>query len=300
MDINLEYYKIFYYVGKLNSISKAANKLCISQPAVSQSVKLLEKELGADLFIRTSKGTRLTKEGETLFSYVERGYETLLLGEKKFKEMTNLTAGEIHIGASDMTLRYYLLPYLEKFHEEHPEIKISVTNAPSPETLNNLEDGKIDFGVISEPYVARQGFVYNEVATIRDVFVAGRKFIELKNKTLSYKQLEDNPIILLEENTSTRKYMDKFLQDEGVDINPEFQLATSDMIVQFALRNLGIGCVVRDFAEEYMDSGELFELQFGKKIPARHICLVTSDKNAISLAGKTLLKELLDNTNKRK
>lgn len=294
MNTNLEYYKIFYYVGKLNSISKAANVLCISQPAVSQTVKLLEKELGADLFIRTSKGTRLTPEGEALFSYVERGYETLLLGEKKFKEMTNLTAGEIHIGASDMTLRYYLLPYLERFHEEHPDIKISVTNAPSPETLNYLEEGKIDFGVISEPYIARQGFEYNEVATIRDVFVAGRKFIELKNKTLSYKQLEDNPIILLEENTSTRKYMDRFLMDEGVNINPEFQLATSDMIVQFALRNLGIGCVVRNFAEEYISGGELFELQFGKKIPTRHICVVTSDKTAISLAGKTLLKELID------
>ena len=293
MNINLEYYKIFYYVGKLNSISKAANKLCISQPAVSQAVKLLEQELGADLFIRTSKGTRLTPEGEALFSYVERGYETILLGEKKFMEMTNLTAGEIHIGASDMTLRYYLLPYLERFHENYPNIKISVTNAPSPETLKYLEEGRIDFGVISEPYNVRGDFVYNKVSAIRDTFVAGRKFIELKNKTLSYKQLENNPVIFLEKNTSTRRYMDAFLESENVNINPEFQLATSDMIVQFARRNLGIGCVVRSFAEEYLTSGELFELQFGRKIPERHICVVTSEKTSISVAGKKLLNELI-------
>ena len=83
MDINLEYYKIFYYTAKQKSVTLAAEKLSISQPAVSQAIKHLEKDLGCALFVRTAKGVRLTKEGEMLFSYVERGCEAILSGEKR-------------------------------------------------------------------------------------------------------------------------------------------------------------------------------------------------------------------------
>ena len=93
MQTNLEYYKLFYYVSKFQSISLAAESLSISQPAVSQAVKHLESDLGCALFVRTSKGVRLTKEGEMLFGYISRGYETILAGEKKLSEMLNLDAG---------------------------------------------------------------------------------------------------------------------------------------------------------------------------------------------------------------
>jgi len=127
MDINLDYYRIFYYVGYWSSISKAAEELSISQPAVSQSVKQLERAVGAPLFIRTSKGVRFTSEGEVLYSYVKRGYEYIVLGENKVKEMLSLEYGEIRIGASDMTLQFYLLPILERFHDLYPKIKVTVT-----------------------------------------------------------------------------------------------------------------------------------------------------------------------------
>ena len=137
MDINLEYYKIFYYVGKQKSITLAAEELAISQPAVSQAVRHLEEALGSPLFVRTSKGVRLTTEGEVLYSYIKRGYETIRLGEKKFLEMLDLEEGELCIGASDMTLQFYLLEYLEHFHEKYPKIRVTVKNAPTPETLND-------------------------------------------------------------------------------------------------------------------------------------------------------------------
>ena len=149
MNIDLEYYKIFYYVGTFEGISAAAKKLCISQPAVSQAIKQLETQLETTLFIRMPKGVKLTSEGEVLFSYIKQGYEYMMLGEKKIREMLDLESGEIRIGASDMTLKYYLLPFLEKFHARYPKIKVAVTNAPTPETLQYLKSGKIDFGIIS-------------------------------------------------------------------------------------------------------------------------------------------------------
>lgn len=294
---NLEYYKVFYYVAKHKSLTAAAGELAISQPAVSQSVRQLETSLGVKLFTRASKGVRLTKEGEMLYGYVAKGYEQIMLGEQKVRQMLNLDLGEIHIGASDMTLQYYLLPHLERFHEKYPGIKVVVTNAPTPETLRNLREGIIDFGVVSTPFDAGDEIQAIVVREIEDVFVAGRKFIPYKNRMLDLQELEHMPIICLEGETSSRSYIDNFLRQNHVEIKPEFELATSDMIVQFTLRNLGVGCVVRDFAREYLDSGQLFELRFNQIIPKRHFCVVTDGKNPISAAAQNLLELVYEDVN---
>lgn len=294
MDINLEYYKIFYYVASYKSITLAAEMLSISQPAVSQAVKHLESNLSCTLFVRTSKGVRLTKEGEMLFSYVQRGYETILSGEKKLSEMLNLKQGEICIGASDMTLQFFLLPYLEEFHERYPGIRVTVTNAPTPETLSHLADGKIDFGIVSTPVSEKPYLKIVPVKEIRDVFVAGRKFEYLKGQTLSYRSLMELPVMCLEGNTSTRQYVESFLAEEGVQLRPEFELATSDMLIQFAVRNLGIASVVEDFAAEYIKSGELFRLAFERELPKREFCIVSNERIPMSAAASRLLQYLIE------
>lgn len=293
MDINLEYYKIFYYVGELGSISGAAKELCISQPAVSQAVKQLENALGVTLFVRKAKGVAFTAEGEALFSYVKQGYEYIRLGENKIKQMMDMDYGEVHIGASDMTLRYYLLNHLEEYHEKYPNIKVAVTNAPTPETLKNLVEGKIDFGVVSGPLPEIDGLSVKKVRPIQDIFIGGSRFLKYRNKTIELKELENMPMVYLEPNTSTRKYMDAFLQKNGVEVAPEFEIATSDMIVQFVLKNFGIGCVVSDFAKDLLESGDIFQLQMEKKIPERHICVVTNNKMPMSNAGKHLYEMLV-------
>ena len=204
----------------------------------------------------------------------------------------NLESGELRIGASDMTLQFYLLPYLEKYHEKYPHIKVTVTNAPTPETLELLKAGKIDFGIVSTPFHENSDFSVLKVKEIEDCFVAGRKFIQYKNRMLDLQELEKLPIISLEKNTSTRTYMDEFLKKNGVEMHPEFELATSDMIVQFALRNLGIGSVMKEFANDELESGRLFELRFNKIIPKRQICVVTETKLPASRAAKELLSML--------
>lgn len=293
MDINLEYYRIFYYVGKCKSITMAAEELSLSQPAVSQAVKNLETQLGSRLFVRTSKGVRLTSEGEVLYSYVKRGYETILSGEKKYKEMLDLESGEICIGASDMTLQFYLLSYLEEFHEEYPRIKVTVTNAPTPETLKHLQDGRIDFGVVSTPFSPKPNLAVLPVRKIQDVFVAGRKFEYLKERKLSYQELERLPIVCLEGQTSTRQYVETFLEEYGVELQPEFELATSEMLIQFATRSLCVASVVRDFAAEKLATGELFELQFDRALPKREFCVVYNKKIPRTKASEKLLERLL-------
>lgn len=293
MTFNLEYYKIFYYVAKFKSITLAAEELFISQPAVSQAIKQLESSIGGSLFFRTSKGVSLTPEGEVLYKYVSSGYEYIALGESKFKELFTLETGEIRIGASDMTLQFYLLNYMEEFSKLYPKVKIKVTNVPTPETLEYLRSGKIDFGVVSEPVNEYKGLKVLPVAIIKDVFIASDRFLELKNRSIDLHELQGYPIISIDKNTSTRKYVDSFLKERGTTLNPEFELATSDLIVQFTKRNLGIGCVVRSFAEKLIADGELFELKLKTPLPERHICIVTQDKMPISPAGKKFLNLLM-------
>ena len=202
MNVNFEYYKVFYHVCACGSLTAAAQELCISQPAVSQAVRQLEKEAGTKLFFRTSKGVQLTREGELLYHYVKPGVEELLEGGKMLERMLNMDVGEVRIGASDMTLQFYLLPYLEQFHREYPKIKVNVTNAPTPETIKSLEEGRIDFGVVTSPFTSRGTVRQFQVKAIRNVFIAGSSFRELEGRKLEYKELEAFPCIALEKNTS--------------------------------------------------------------------------------------------------
>ena len=276
-------------MAKCGSLTLAAKELSVSQPAVSQALKQLEAHLNTGLFVRGSRGIGLTPEGEVLYACIKKGYEQIEEGERALRGMLDLEFGELRIGASDMTLRFFLLPYLEKYHESYPHIKVKVTNAPTPDTLLLLKEHKIDFGVVSTPIEMTKEMTVFPVREIQDCFVAGKKFVMHAGKKLPLNELENMPIISLEKDTSTRKYMDEFLRESGVELEPEFELATSDMIVQFAVRNLGIGCVMREFAEEYLESGELFELKFEKEIPKRQICVVTENRVPVSAAARKFL-----------
>lgn len=274
MDINLDLYKVFYHVVQTGSISKASEELYISQPAVSQSVKQLESKLGGQLFYRTPKGITLTPEGQVLYKYIEQGYNMIMMAQNKFAEAVNLEAGVIRIGASDMTLKYFLLPHLEEFHKQYPKVRIKVTNGTTPETLESLKRGLIDLGVASLPFTDDRSIDVIEAMEIQDCFVSNYRFGALSQKAISIAELSEYPIIMLEKNTSTRRYIDNYLASHSISIIPEIELATSDLLVQFARRGLGISCVVRNFAEEDINNGSLFELKLKEKIAPRQIGII--------------------------
>ena len=290
MNINMEYYKIFYYVAKTKRITSAAEELALSQPAVSQAIKNLEAQIGTLLFTRTPKGVYLTHEGEVLYQHVKTGYEAIRLGERKVNQMLNLEAGELRIGASDMTLQFYLLPYLEQFHQLYPHIKVSVTNGPTPETLEALQNGRIDFGIVSTPFDSSEYLQVRVVKEIEDIFVVGTAFSHLWGSKISYEQIIKLPFICLERNTSTRKSLDNLLNEKGIVLQPEFELATSAMIVQFAVRNLGIGCVMSEFAKDYITQGLLCPLQLPDALPKRQFCIISDSHVPLSSAASKLLE----------
>ena len=292
MNISYDWYKVFETVVSCGSISSAGEKLYISQPAVSQIIKQLENTLGCALFIRTAKGVKLTSEGKTLYTHISSGLEQIRTGEKRLEAMLNLNNGEIRIGASDMTLKYYLLPYLEEFHQFYPDIKISITNQPTPDIMKKLKQGDIDFGVVTEPVDYIKDYQLIPVRETEDIFICGKSYYNLTETQVSPSELINYPLILLDPNTSARAYIDAYFADEGLAVTPEFELGTSSLIVSFVKRNLGIGCVVRDFAQEDIENGSVFELKLQKKIKKRHICII-KEQTLISKASEELLKMLI-------
>lgn len=298
MAVNLEYYRVFYHAAKCGSVTKAAQELSLSQPAVSQSIRQLENVLGLRLFVRSARGLTLTAEGKALYAYAEAGCSQFEAGEKNLLQMKNLEYGEITIGASDMTLRFFLLPYLERFHEKYPGVRFQITNGPTPAAMTLLKEGKIDFAVVSGPLPVQENIRMVPVRGIQDIFVAGPKFAAYAQKEQPLSVLEQLPLITLDKDTSTRRYVQRFLEERNVHIRPEFELSTSDMIVQFALRNLGVGSVVKDFAKKELDSGELVELQLKERLPKRQFLVASGAKGGQSLAAAELLKLLTDSKEK--
>lgn len=290
---NLEYYRVFYHVVKCGSISAAAEQLCISQPAVSQAIHRLEQQLGGTLLRRSSRGVSVTPEGGVLYQHIERGYEQFIAGERRFDELLGLGAGELTIGASDMTLEFFLLDYLERFRNEYPDIKLKISNGPTPENMAQLKAHAVDFSLVSLPMDRDDAIELHELTEIRDCFVAGEKFAHLWDRPVSPSELTTVPLIMLESNTSTRRYVEGWLQQNGVDPVPEIELATSNLIVEFARRGLGVGCVVHFFAERALREGILREINLTPSPPARRLALATLKNAHLSPAAKRLIEMLI-------
>ena len=186
MDINYELYKVFYYVALSLSFSEASKHLFISQSAVSQSIKTLERKLDQKLFIRSTKRVQLTPEGEILLRHIEPAMNLIQRGEAQLTDAAK-TGGQIRIGASDTICRYFLVPYLERFHKEFPHVHIKVLNQTSIRCVELLETGQVDLIVVNYPnsYLSNVSSI-KKIRTFRDIFIANQAFSELKDRKLSF------------------------------------------------------------------------------------------------------------------
>ncbi|MCM1992255.1 LysR family transcriptional regulator [Oceanirhabdus seepicola] len=293
MEVNFELYKVFYKVAKEGQISAAAKKLFISQPAVSQSIKQLEERLGGKVFFRTPKGIKLTSEGQILYKYIEKAYGFIIAGESKFQEMQNLEYGEIVIGASDTLCAHYLLPYLEKFHNEFPNIKIKVTNRTTYEILDLLKSGSVDLGILNLPIEEDKNLDIIETLDLEDCFICGDKYYSEFGEKVSLEQLNEYPLILLEKGSNTRRFIDKVFSDNNILVEPEIELGSLDLLVKFAKIGLGISFVTKNFIHNELENKEVFEIKLKEEIPKRKVGVVTLKGVPLSPAGKKFFSFLI-------
>lgn len=289
--MNLELYKSFCYVARYGSISKASEYLYITQPAVSRAIKQLENDMKCALFIRTPKGVKLTQEGEILYQYIEQAFNFISTAEKKIKDVRNLLSGEIRIGVSDTLCKHYLIPHLKLFKTLHPSIKIHVICPTTPEIINYLKAGKIDFGIINMP-ISDEQLNYKSIMEIQDCFVAGEKYRKLSYKMQPLAEIVKHPVLLLERSSNFRLYIDRYFEANSVSVTPDFELGNIDLLIHFARFDFGIACVIRNFIEDELDKGSLYEIKPIEKIPPRSVSAVWLKDVPLSIAAKELIENL--------
>jgi len=292
--MSLEAYKSFCLVAKYGSITKASEKLFITQPALSRSIKQLELELGCTLLYRTSKGVKLTQEGEVLYHYLDQAFGFISTAEKKINDMKNLLSGEVRIGVSDTICKYYLVPYLKLFNTFFPHIKIQVLCQTTPGIIKLLKSGKIDFGIINLPY-SDEYLEFKSILEIQDCFVVGQKYKQLCSQMQHVSNIVKYPMILLEKASNSRNYIDKYFIDNSISVKPDFELGNIDLLVQFAKYDFGVACVIRNFIEDELEKGRLFEVKPIEKISPRSIGVTWLKNVPLSKASNELIN-ILDYT----
>lgn len=298
MDISYDYYKIFYEVAKCSSITLAAQHLCLTQPTVSKYIQNLEQEVGCILFHRSQKGVMLTAEGELLFRQISRACQQMEQAKGRLQEFVTCQSGKINIGASELTMRYFLLPYLEKFQHHFPNVNIQIHASSTPMSLAALHAGSIDFSLVITPIENAAGLQVTPVSEFQDIVIAGNRFTHLQEPVLSLKELTDYPIVCMERGTTTRKFWDSIFQSQGLTLNPNIEVNSNDLIPPTILHNLGIGFVPYKFARSYLMNYGLIQLKLDVTIPRRQICVVHNPAHPLPPAAKALLQMLWENTEK--
>jgi DNA-binding transcriptional LysR family regulator len=279
MDINYELYKVFYHVAKSLSFSDAADTLFISQSAVSQSIKTLEKRLNQTLFIRSTKRVALTKEGELLLKHIEPAINLISRGENQL--CADPKSGiQLRIGASDTICRYYLVPYLNQFHNEYPNIHIKVTNGTSLQCAKLLERNEVDVIVTNSPNPALNNMMQIiPVKEFRDVFIANKEAFPLGDRPITLQELQQYPILMLEKRSTTAIYLHNLFLENSLDLVPAIELSSNDLLIDLARIGLGIA-FIPDFCLKEM--GNLAIIPTTQEIPSR--MLVAAHNNDIPLS----------------
>ncbi|MDE6603398.1 MAG: LysR family transcriptional regulator [Lachnospiraceae bacterium] len=294
MDINFEYYKIFYYVAKYENITKAAMALGSSQPNVTRVMKLLESQLGCRLFIREARGIRLTEEGELLYSHVEVAYRHLMNAQEEICRPDSLTGGAVELGTTETALHLFLLDALHAFRQKYPEVRIKIHNHTTPETIRQLTGGRVDFAVITMPYelpVTVSGF---PVLDFEEVLVGGVQYKELCKTSLRLKDIRKYPWIGLGRGSATYALYKEFFIQHGVDFEPDMEVETSDLMLPLIENNFGIGFVPEKIAAPLFEEGKLVRIPIDCDIPRRSIQIVSDHGRGKNFAADTLYKYLRD------
>lgn len=287
MNQNLSSYRIFYTVANTGNISKAAKELYISQPAISKSIQKLEDSVGCKLFSRSSRGVVLTDEGQLLYEHVSEAFDTLTIGEEKLKRSIELGIGHLKIGVSSTLCKYLLLPYLKEFIHQNPHISISISCQSTNETLQLLEDNKIDIGLIGKPDNLRN-IHFDYLEEIEDIFVAAKDYLRnLKARGVPKDSiLLNSTLMLLDKNNMTRQYIDDYLQDNQIVIKDSIDISDMDLLIEFARIGVGVACVIRNFVKADLENGTLIEIPLGFPIHKREVGFAykTTTKPSKSLA----------------
>ncbi len=299
MDIPYDYYRTFYYVAGYGSVSGAAQILGKGQPNVTKTINRLEEQLGCRLLVRSPRGTKLTPEGEKLYAHVKIAVEHLQNGEREIAADRSLQSGTISIACSEIALRCHMLPILEQYRLQYPNVRIRLANHTIYQAMEAVKNNLADFAVVTAPDSVPKMLHMRVIAHFQEIFVCGETFRYLQQKTIRFPELAQLPLICLNAQTYTFRFLTRFFEKQGVPLEPDIEVTTADQILPLVKSNLGIGIVPETFVEQEAaaaSGGSIYRLTLEKPIPQRAICLIRRADAPLSIAASELERMLTGNS----
>ena len=290
--VNFELYKIFYAVAKCGSLSRAADELHISQPAVSQAIKQLEMQLGTQLFTRKHKGVELTSlGGELIFGEVEEAVKLLGGAEARIAELNGSATGVIRIGASDTIFQYALADTIVEYNRLYPKVDIELIADVSPKIIDALKADRCDVGFLNLPIEYDNGIIITDsIMYLNDIFIAGERFGELRDKKgLTLRELQAYPLLLMEEHTAAREAFDNYTKSHGVRLHPAVEVNSWGFMKKLVIAGMGIGCIPREYSLNKLGDGSMFELDVTPPVPMRSVGMALPKNPSVSFALKLFI-----------
>ncbi len=289
--VNLDLYRVFYTVARCGSLTKAAEELYISQPAVSQAIKQLENQLGTPLFNRTHRGMELSAQGGRLvYDNVEQALSLLNGVEDKLSELKQSATGTLRIGASETIFQYCLADKLVEYRKLYPDVRFELLSDVSPVTIEQLKTNRCDVGFLNLPVPEDDEIrITDSIMLLNDVFIAGRAFEELRGKELSVWDLEKYPLVFLQSNTVARVAVDSYFKSLGVNVQPAVEVDSWGFMKRLVVEGMGVGCIPRQYALNKLSDGRLFELNVKPAMPARSVAVALPKNAGMTFALRAFL-----------
>ena len=276
MYMNLDYYRVFYFVAKCKSLTLASKELFTSQPAITRTIKNLEHELGCRLFIRNKKGVDLTSEGQVLYEYVSSAINQIEHGENEVRKNTSASEGRITIGSTVTALDEFLFKFLNIFHSANPNTKINVFTQSTDITINRLKEGQIDIALITSPCTIYDDVEYVKLMSFDNVLIGGEQYKELAKNPLSLEEVSKYPFVAMSGHTQLRQYTNKLFLDNHLSVEPRIEADSVDVIIPFVKNNLGLSIVPLSLASHSLEKGTVVEIPLVEPLPKRYVYMVTS------------------------
>lgn len=294
--MNYEYYKIFYFVGKHKNITRAANELYSSQPAVTRAIQNMENELGCRLFIRNKTGVEFTHEGQTLFDYVSVAQSQLLKGEQEVSRSISVESGTVYIATTVTALHCFLFDFLDDFHlNKFPGVKFKISTGSTNGCIEQLRKGIVDLAFVSTPCNATRELRTTVVKQFNDILVAGKNFLRLKDKTLKAEELKNYPIVGLRRSMQLRQFIDGIMAEHNLTLTPDIEVDSADLLVPMISHNFGLGFAPCDMTKTAMDKGDIFRVKLENELPPRNICVISDPHHPTTSASRELYKTITKN-----
>lgn len=292
-DINLNLYKTFYELSKYKSFSETAKQTYMSQSAISKAIKKLEEELGTTLFVRKKNGVDLTEKGEELLFFVEQSFNSLVTAERRMLETNNLDRGKLSIGMPSNIGSFYLFDHIIKFHNDYPNIEVTIITGSTTKLLSLLESHEVDFIIDTPPFKN-----LDKNKTIIKLDTVNYCFISKKERNItSVKDLVNEQLILPIPKTENRNKLDLVFKETNTEVQNVLNIHTTEMIIAAVKRNLGIGYVIEDLVKDELENKSLYKVPVKEELQKIDIDLIY-DINYLTNAGIKFLKEYMNITMK--